>query len=163
MLRLLSIKRREAEAQVQKVVFLVELILKAFWHAADTYFKTLCYQLPPKYYLLGTVITCAPWSYLVYIWKKHFLSCLLIRNTLDANPMYTTVDYVFSLPIEFRAKFQSKQAEGKCTWDMQLTEVLAYERGLVCKKCVTTFSASLSSRGVRPFLMWIKKSNFSFE
>ena len=30
MLRLLSIKRREAEAQVQKVVFLVELILKAF-------------------------------------------------------------------------------------------------------------------------------------
>ena len=62
MLRLLSIKRREAEAQVQKVVFLVELILKAFWHDADTYFKTLCYQLPPKYYLLGTVITVAPFG-----------------------------------------------------------------------------------------------------
>ena len=63
MLRLLSIKRREAEAQVQKVVFLVELILKAFWHVADTYFKTLlCYLLPPKYYLLDTVITVAPFG-----------------------------------------------------------------------------------------------------
>ena len=142
MLRLLSIKRREAEAQVQKVVFLVELILKAFWHDADTYFKTLCYQLPPKYYLLGTVITCAPLVVLSLYLKEAFFELPIDQKYTGCQPHVHHCWLRFSLPIEFRAKFQSKQAEGKCTWDMQLTEVLAYERGLVCKKCVTTFLAT---------------------